>query len=101
MAGYMGYNINLSIIVLGTTTLIWSLGEIFCSINHMPLLIENENKSEIGVYSSYANTANRLGTVVSSLIGAGLVNLCGYRYIWIIVQLYDETFFQDSHSKIK
>lgn len=85
MAGYMGYNINLSIIILGTTTLIWSLGEIFCSINHMPLLIENENKSEIGVYSSYANTANRLGTVVSSLIGAGLVNLCGYRYIWIIV----------------
>lgn len=85
MLGYMGYNVSLKLIILGIATIIWSLGEIFCSINHMPLLIEFAHADDIGVCSAYANIANRLGTVVSSLIGAGLISLYGFTYIWYII----------------
>lgn len=68
-------------------TMIWSTGEVLFSINHMAYIVHNTEPKSIPMVTSMAASFNKIGCILSSVIGGALVSKIGFSYSWICISI--------------
>lgn len=85
--GYGTYTFAVGDAFLLMITVIWSIGEVLFSINHMAYIVHNTEAKSVPMVTSMAASFNKVGCILSSVIGGALVSAIGFSYSWHCISL--------------
>ena len=85
--GYGAYTFAHRNTVLLMITIVWSVGEVLFSINHMAYIVHNVEEAAVPRVTSMAASFNKAGGILSSIIGGALVSGIGFSKSWTCISL--------------
>lgn len=85
--GYGAYAFARGNTLLLAITVMWSIGEVLFSINHMAYIVHNTEENAVPMVTSMAASFNKIGCILSSIIGGAFVSVIGFTNSWICISL--------------
>lgn len=68
-------------------TIVWSVGEVLFSINHMAYIVHNVEEAAVPRVTSMAASFNKAGGILSQLLGEHWFQAIGFSKSWTCISL--------------
>ena len=85
--GYGTYGFGTNNIEFVMITILWSIGEILFSINYMAYIVQNTEKYLVPRVAAMAAIFNKVGVILSSVIGGAFISEVGYLKSWMCISI--------------
>ena len=85
--GYGTYGFGTNNIEFVMITILWSIGEVLFSINYMAYIVQNTEKYLVPRVAAMAAIFNKVGVILSSVIGGAFISEVGYLKSWMCISI--------------
>lgn len=85
--GYGTYGFGTNNIEFVMITILWSIGEVLFSINYMAYIVQNTEKYLVPRVAAMAAIFNKVGVILSSVIGGAFISEVGYLKSWTCISI--------------